>query len=307
MLILLGFLMIRNGPNLSSRMHIKQLKILGYWSSPAKIILIDFVTDRQRVIWQHPVELDQICYLAKSRSVFFTIKKSDGLELNSVMLDGSSFRHLMTLPKGAGQVAVSSDAKHLAYMLPYKENPNKYFELISQDIPNGPKQVVLRVTHPSVIGDPTFTQDGLNLSFWRDDKYHAKLYIQSTAPRSIARRIIEYPGHQRSPKWSPNGNRILFNSDHVEHAYSWVVENFIGGKIEASSQQGLDVGVGALWASNDAIIEFVQDRARIKVPKDEDLRPHRYAIRTLDGRFTNLELATSEFDPTAVVSYEVEK
>ena len=288
------------------KVQVKRLKIIGHWASPARITVLDALTGRQTTIWSKAVHLDQVGYLTKPGLIFFTVINSAGLEVNSIRPNGLAFRHLVTLPKGSSDVTIFPEANRLAYVTDNKDRHDGFYQLTLIDLNKNHSRYILKVSHPSVVGGLIATPDGRHLSFWRDDGFHRKLFIVGTDDSAPPRRIFEYPGHQQGANWSLDGKRLLFLTEHVEHgAFSWVVYNLETGKVEGSAQQPLKVAVDALWASDNSIVECIADASNVKATKSQ--RPRRYALRTLDGKCSQLPVTTKEFDPTAVVEYEAGK
>jgi Tol biopolymer transport system component len=101
---------------------------------------------------------------------------------------------------------------------------------------------------------PTWSADGLRLTFFSDRDGNAEIYVMESDGSSQTR-LTDDPAPDYSPRWSPDGQRLLFISERDGNAEVYVMNADGSGLLNLSTDPAHDEF--AFWSPDGARIVYV--------------------------------------------------
>lgn len=111
------------------------------------------------------------------------------------------------------------------------------------------------------VSDPQVSPDGKSVVYvvttvdLSGNKSSSNLYLQPTTPGSPARQLTTTTKKDRHPRWSPDGSRILFESNRSGTNQLWIID-LSGGEAQQITTISTSAGTG-IWSPDGKKLAFV--------------------------------------------------
>jgi Tol biopolymer transport system component/serine/threonine protein kinase len=243
------------------------------------------VTSDQAVDW-YPV------WAPDGRQLYFLSDRGGTMNVWRVPIDEQSGRTLgapqpVTVPaQQVGGMALSADGKSLIY-----SQTSQRSHLVRIGFDPQRRTVVgqpLPLAESNIIGNFTFSPDGSQIVYDTIGDTSENLWV-ANSDGSNRRRLTSDSFRNRSPQWSPRGDRILFYSDRSGHYDEWLI-NAAGSGLRAltAAPQDLRMQDGA-WSPDGRRILVGRFEGGVELdpdaPKPDGKPKEIEALRSIPGVF----------------------
>jgi serine/threonine protein kinase len=113
-----------------------------------------------------------------------------------------------------------------------------------------------QITHePGLEIDPAISPDGKMMAFASGPIGKMRIYVGQVSGGRPLLAMPDFPGNQRCPRWSPDGNKLTFFSEgsiYIVQAFGGVPRRLIKGAADKSAY-------GAAWSPDGENLAYVQD------------------------------------------------